>query len=164
MPETTPDPVPSAEAVEAFLTAPKVDDAGLSGRWGHQHTAPIPEGLAGLGARGQGPVAPGPTLAELKDEVRRLTGWINDCARAARLPADMEFADVAAGIQAELVRVQHLADSRISEMRRRDEAIGRAEKEWKAERERANEAIAQLHDARRELAALRAILPTPGKR
>jgi len=125
MPETTPGPVPS----------PAVQDAGgvgatLSGRWGQQHSA-MPEGLAGIGARGQGPVAPGPTLAE---------------------------------VQAELVRVQHLADSRISEMRRRDEAIGRAEKEWKAERERANEAIAQLHDARRELAALRAILPTPGKR
>jgi len=94
--------VPSVEAVEAVLMVPKVDDAGLSGRWGHQHTAPIPEGLAGLGARGQGPVAPGPTLAEVQ--------------------ADRDY-----------------------------------------ERRRANEAIAQLHDAQRELAALRAILPTPGK-
>jgi len=62
----------------------------------------MPEGLAGIGARGQGPVAPGPTLAEVQ--------------------ADRDY-----------------------------------------ERRRANEAIAQLHDAQRELAALRAILPTPGK-
>ena len=63
---------PSAEAVEAFLVAPKVDDAGLSGRWGHRHSAPIPEGLAGLGARGQEAVAPGPTVDDLRaDLVRR---------------------------------------------------------------------------------------------
>ena len=93
---------PSAEAVEAFLVAPKVDDAGLSGRWGHRHSAPIPEGLAGLGARGQEPVAPGPTLAEVQ--------------------ADRDY-----------------------------------------ERQRANAAIAQLHDARRELAALRARVADGGK-
>jgi len=97
MPETTPGPVPS----------PAVQDAGgvgatLSGRWGQQHSAPIPEGLAGLGARGQEPVAPGPTLAEVQ-----------------------------------------------------------AERDY--ERKRANEAIAQLHDARRELAALRARVADGGK-
>ena len=140
MPQTTPDPVPSpapkesggvgatpsAEAVQAPHDAAR-DWAALSGRWGQRHSAPIPEGLSGLGARGQEPVSPGPTLAEVREEVRRLTGWINDCARAARLPGGMELADVAAGIRAELER----------------------------ERKRANEAIAQLHDAQREFAALR---------
>ena len=64
---------PSAEAVDAFLMEPKVqaphdaarDWADLSGRWGHQHSA-MPEGLAGIGARGQEPVAPGPTLADVQ--------------------------------------------------------------------------------------------------
>ena len=64
---------PSAEAVEAFLMEPKVqaphdaarDWADLSGRWGHQHSA-MPDGLAGIGARGQEPVAPGPTLADVQ--------------------------------------------------------------------------------------------------
>lgn len=74
----------------------------LSGRWGQQHSAPLPEGLLGLGARGQEPVSPGPTLAEVQ--------------------ADRDY-----------------------------------------ERERANEAIAQLHDARRELAALRRRVADGGK-
>ena len=64
---------PSAEAVDAFLMEPKVqaphdaarDWADLSGRWGHQHSA-MPEGLAGIGARGQEPLTPGPTLAEVQ--------------------------------------------------------------------------------------------------
>ena len=64
---------PSAEAVEAFLMESKVqaphdaarDWAELSGRWGHQHSA-MPDGLAGIGARGQEPVAPGPTLADVQ--------------------------------------------------------------------------------------------------
>ena len=131
MPETTPNAAPNVQAPHDAAR----DWAALPGRWGHQHTAPIPEGLSGLGARGQEPLTPGPTLAELREEVRRLTGWINDCARAARLPGGMELADVAAGIRAELER----------------------------ERKRANEAIAQLHDARRELAALRARVADGGK-
>ena len=91
---------PTPEAVEEFLLTPKAEP--LPGRWGHQHSAPIPEGLAGLGARGQEPLTPGPTLAEVQ-----------------------------------------------------------AERDY--ERERANEAIAQLHDAQRELAALRGRVADGGK-
>ena len=95
MPPATPDPVPSPAPQEAAGVGATPSE--LSGRWGQQHSAPFPVGLAGLGARGQEPTAPGPTVAELQ-----------------------------------------------------------AHRDY--ERQRANEAIAQLYDARRELAALRATL------
>ena len=120
---------PSAEAVEAFLLTPKAaaqpdvtlirasdhptvggllgalfgaPAEPLPGRWGQQHSAPVPEGLLGLGTRGHEPLTPGPTLAEVQ--------------------ADRDY-----------------------------------------ERRRANEAIAQLHDTRRELAALRVRVADGGK-
>ena len=166
MSETTPDLVPSsapkesggvgatpsAEAVEAFLMAPKVqaphdaarDWADLSGRWGHRHSAPIPEGLAGLGARGQEPLTPGPTLAELKEELVR---------------RDVLLAQT----EEELVRAQRLADSRTSEMRRRDEAIVRLEGLLRSAEEERYAAQHQLREALAELAAMRGHSPDAGK-
>jgi len=76
--EDTPEPTP--EAVEEFLLTQKAkqaphdaarDWASLSGRWGQQHSA-LPDGLAGIGARGQGPVAPAPDRFGVT--TRRLTG------------------------------------------------------------------------------------------
>ena len=99
MPETTPNAAPNVQAPHDAAR----DWARLSGRWGHQHSAPLPEGLLGLGARGQEPMMPGPTLAEVQ-----------------------------------------------------------AERDY--ERRRANEAIAQLYDARRELAAIAAALDADPER
>lgn len=68
MPPTTPDPVPFSAPQDA---AGEGATSELSGRWGQQHSAPFPVGLAGLGARGQEPVAPGPTVTELRAELVR---------------------------------------------------------------------------------------------
>ena len=100
MPPTTPDPVPSPAPQDAAWEGATSE---LSGRWGQQHSAPFSEGLSVLGARGQEPTAPGPTVAELQ-----------------------------------------------------------AHRDY--ERQRANEAIAQLHDARRELAAITAALDADPER
>lgn len=70
MSETTPDLVPSSAPKESGGVGAAPSD--LPGRWGHRHSASIPEGLAGLAARGQEPVAPGPTVDDLRaDLVRR---------------------------------------------------------------------------------------------
>ena len=82
------------------IPTPKVEPH--PGRWGQQHSALMPDGLAGVAARGQEPTPPGPTVAEL---------------------------------QAQLQRERERAD---------------------CERQRANEAIAQLHDAQERIEALKA--------
>jgi len=93
----------------------------LSGRWGQQHSAPLPDGLAGLGARGQEPLAPGPTLAEVQAENQQLR-TLHSEAVAAREAAK----------------------------RQRDEALAAAERErvqaneWLSQLHDANERIAAL--------------------
>ena len=206
MPETTPNPVPSpapkesggvgatpsAEAVEEFLMVPKVDDAGLSGRWGHQHTAPIPEGLAGLGARGQEPVAPGLTVLELREEIQSLKARLSAAEGAnVRFLADSSLAAVTMVAQSGAIQSRRAAEEALAQLA----AVTAERDRWKAgaqamagvglewlgsagsvaeqlaavqaerdyERKRANEAIAQLHDAQRELAALRVRVADGGK-
>ena len=161
MSETTPDPVlssapkesggvgaaPSPEAVEAFLMAPKVqaphdaarDWASLSGRWGHQHSTPLPEGLAGIGARGQEPVAPGSALAEVQEQLPVCMGNIREVNRLMQ----------AAGMGTALSMPERVR-------------LLIAERDY--ERRRANEAIAQLHDAQRDLKAITAALDADPER
>ena len=108
-----------AEAALKRLTS--TVDSPLPGRWGHrwdrQHSTPLPNGLAGIGARGQEPVAPGPTVDDLR---------------------------------ADLVR--------------RDVLLAQMEADRDYERRRANEAIAQLHDAQRDLKAITAALDADTER
>ena len=178
MPSTTSDHVPSTAPQDAGGAGAI---SGLSGRWGQQHSAPLPEGLSGLGARGQEPVSPGPDRFGVT--TRRLIGdmWEPIHKSAARkgdrvrhfTPDGSLLAEFRATSDAYIQTAGALTGEWVYDgvfVPQEPEPVAPgptladvvAERDY--ERRRANEAIAQLHDAQRELAALRGHAPDAGKK
>ena len=145
--------VVTPEAVEEFLLTPKAEL--LPGRRGQQHSAPLPEGLAGLGARGQEPAAPRQPFCYAGDVpvyvgTATTSGPLKFIGPTAPTPTLAEVQAERAEAKAEIDRLTAALD---------------------CERVQANEWLARLHDARKagreachELKAIAALLDADPER
>ena len=140
---------------------------------------PTPEALLSVivGPHKVAPTAPGPTVAELQQQIRALQAQLTaQKASNAKYVCDATLAGLrivaesgplarAAELEAELKECTRLSECRWKEVIRRGEALARAEKmlvaaeaERDQERKQANEWLAQAHDAQTQLKAITALL------